>query len=112
MEGGRGLEGEKRGEEERREEERGRVVDSRSQKWKLRYYTRPNGKKRGPVFTASWRQFVKAKRLRVGDEFIFYGHQVRAADGQLKMKYMIEVKRRSMLTYNGEPVTLDVEYLA
>ncbi|KAK0602773.1 hypothetical protein LWI29_036808 [Acer saccharum] len=89
-----------------------KVVDSRSQKWKLRYYTRPNGKKRGPVFTAGWRQFIKAKRLRVGDEFTFYGDQVRAADGQLKMRYMIEVKSRSMLTYNGEPVALDVEYLA
>ncbi|KAK0599974.1 hypothetical protein LWI29_011115 [Acer saccharum] len=89
-----------------------KVVDSRSQKWKLRYYTRPNGRRRSPVFTAGWRQFVRAKRLRVGDEFAFYGLQVRAANGQLRMKYMIEVKRRSMLTFNKEPVTLDVEYLA
>ncbi|KAK0587000.1 hypothetical protein LWI29_015949 [Acer saccharum] len=87
-------------------------MDSRSQKWKLRYYTRPSGKKRGPVFTAGWSRFVKAKRLRVGDEFTFYGHQVRAVDGQLKMKYMIEVKRPSILTFRGEPLTSDVEYLA
>ncbi|KAK0601344.1 hypothetical protein LWI29_023323 [Acer saccharum] len=86
------------------------VVDSRSQKWKLRYYTRPYGKKIGPVFTAGWRRFVEAKRLRVGDALTFYGHQVRAIDGQLKMKYTVEVKRPSM-TFNGEPVTSDVEYL-
>ncbi|KAK3200505.1 hypothetical protein Dsin_023920 [Dipteronia sinensis] len=66
-----------------------KVVDSRSQKWKLRYYTRPNGRKRGPVFTAGWRRFTKAKRLQVGDELTFYGAQVRAGDRQLKMKYMI-----------------------
>ncbi|KAK0599397.1 hypothetical protein LWI29_004892 [Acer saccharum] len=88
------------------------VMDSRGRKWKLRYYTRPNGRRRSPVFTAGWRRFVKAKRLRVGDKFTFYKDQVRAADGQLKMRYMIEVKRPSMLTFNGEPVTLDVEYLA
>ncbi|TXG65136.1 hypothetical protein EZV62_006411 [Acer yangbiense] len=87
-----------------------KVVDSRSQKWKLRYYTRPYGKKIGPVFTAGWRRFVEAKCLRVGDELTFYGHQVRATDGQLKMKYTVEVKRPSM-TFNGEPVTSDVEYL-
>ncbi|KAK0602690.1 hypothetical protein LWI29_036002 [Acer saccharum] len=87
-----------------------KVVDSRSQKWKLLYYTRPNGKKRGPVFTVGWPRFVKAKRLQVGDEFTFYGHQVRVVDGQMKMKYMIEVKRPSM-TFNGEPLTSDVEYL-
>ncbi|KAK0601151.1 hypothetical protein LWI29_021667 [Acer saccharum] len=88
------------------------AIPRAGRKWKLRYYTRPNGRRRSPVFTAGWRRFVKAKRLRVGDKFTFYGNQVRAADGQLKMRYMIEVKRPSMLTFNGEPVTLDVEYLA
>ncbi|KAK0601231.1 hypothetical protein LWI29_022354 [Acer saccharum] len=89
-----------------------KVVDSRSQKWKLRYYTRPNGKKKGPLFTTGWCQFVEAKHLQVGDELTFYGHQVqvRAAEGKLKMKYMIEVKRPSF-TFNGEPLTSDVEYL-
>ncbi|TXG65133.1 hypothetical protein EZV62_006408 [Acer yangbiense] len=69
-----------------------KVVDSRSQKWKLCYYTRPNGKKKGPLFTTGWCQFVEAKHLQVGDELTFYRHQVqvRAAEGKLKMKYMIE----------------------
>ncbi|KAI9185380.1 hypothetical protein LWI28_006637 [Acer negundo] len=88
-----------------------KVVDSRSQKWKLLYYTRPTGKKKGPVFTTGWRRFVEAKHLQVGDELTFYGHQVTAADGKLKTEYMIEVKRQSM-TFNGEPLTSDVEYLA
>ncbi|KAK3223538.1 hypothetical protein Dsin_010563 [Dipteronia sinensis] len=89
-----------------------KVVDSRSQEWELRYYTRPNGKKKSPVFTKGWREFVQDKRLRVGDEFTFYGHQVRAGDGQLKMEYMFEVKRPSSMTFDGVPLTSDVEYLA
>ncbi|KAK2638298.1 hypothetical protein Ddye_026093 [Dipteronia dyeriana] len=38
-----------------------KVVDSRSQKWNLRFYTRPNGRGRGPVFTAGWPRLVKPK---------------------------------------------------
>ncbi|TXG65129.1 hypothetical protein EZV62_006404 [Acer yangbiense] len=88
-----------------------KVVDSRSQKWKLRYYTRPNGKKKGPIFTTGWCRFVETNRLQVGDELTFCGHQVRAADGKLKMKYMIEVKRIISMTFKGEPLTSNVEYL-
>ncbi|KAK3200458.1 hypothetical protein Dsin_023873 [Dipteronia sinensis] len=86
-----------------------KVVDARGQEWELHYYTRPNGKKKGPVFTTGWREFAGDKGLQVGDDITFSGHQVRADDGQLKMKFMIEVKRRTM-TFNGaEPVTVDVE---
>ncbi|KAK4840214.1 hypothetical protein QYF36_002587 [Acer negundo] len=88
-----------------------KVVDSRGQKWEFCYYTRPNGKKKGPVFTTGWPQFVEAKGLRVGNELTFYGYQVRATDGRLKMKYTIEVKRIISMTFNGEPLTSDVEYL-
>ena len=80
--------------------------------WELHYYTRPRGQKR-TFFTLGWRQFVKTKRLQVGDELVFSGHQVAAADhGEPEMRYMIQVKRPSPVTFNGEPVTLDVEYLA
>ncbi|TXG65205.1 hypothetical protein EZV62_006480 [Acer yangbiense] len=88
-----------------------KVVDTRSQEWILRYYTRPNGNRECPVFTTGWRQFVQDKCLQVGDELTFYGHQVRADDGELKMKFMIEVKGPSLVTFNGEALTLDVEYL-
>ncbi|KAI9185372.1 hypothetical protein LWI28_006597 [Acer negundo] len=85
------------------------VVDARSQEWKLRYYTRPNGNKKSPVFTIGWREFVRAKGLQVEDELTFSGYQVRADDGQLKMKFMIDVKRQTMTFNGGEPITVDVE---
>ncbi|KAK0602927.1 hypothetical protein LWI29_038299 [Acer saccharum] len=88
------------------------AADIRGKEWELHYYTRPRGRK-CPVFTTGWRQFVEAKRLQVGDELIFSGHQVAAADhGEPEMQYMIQVKRPGPVTFNGEPVTLDVEYLA
>ncbi|KAK0601641.1 hypothetical protein LWI29_026013 [Acer saccharum] len=90
-----------------------KAADIWGQEWELHYYTRPTGRK-CPIFTTGWHQFVEAKRLQVGDEFIFYGHQVRATDGELKILYMIEVKRLISMTFQGEPniITLDVEYLA
>ncbi|KAI9187006.1 hypothetical protein LWI28_023293 [Acer negundo] len=89
------------------------VADIRGHKWPLRYYTRPNGNKKGPVFTNGWREFAREKNVQVGDELTFYGHQVRDDDGELKMKYMIEVKRIISMTFKGQPniITLDVEYL-
>ncbi|KAK4840705.1 hypothetical protein QYF36_016112 [Acer negundo] len=83
-----------------------KVMDSRSQKWKLHYYIRSNGEKKGPVFIIGWCQFVDVKHLQIDDELTFYGRQiqVKAAEGKLKMKYMVEVKRPSF-TFNGEPLT-------
>ncbi|KAI9185782.1 hypothetical protein LWI28_010590 [Acer negundo] len=89
------------------------AADIWGQQWPLRYYTRPAGHHKGPIFTKNgWCQFVEAKRLRVGDEFIFSGHQVIAADGELEIQYKIEVKRASAITFKGQLVVLDVEYLA
>ncbi|KAK3200449.1 hypothetical protein Dsin_023864 [Dipteronia sinensis] len=87
-----------------------KAADIWGQEWPLRYYTRPKGNREGPVFTTGWRKFVEAKRLQVGDEFIFYGNQVRVDDGEVKMVYMIEVKRPGPVTFQNEPVTLDAEY--
>ena len=87
------------------------AADIWGKEWELHYYTRPRGRK-CPVFTTGWRQFVEAKQLRVGDELIFSGHQVIAADGELEIQYKIEVKRASAITFQGQPVVLDVEYLA
>ncbi|KAK4850308.1 hypothetical protein QYF36_005514 [Acer negundo] len=88
------------------------AADIWGKEWELHYYTRPRGRK-CPVFTTGWRQFVKTKRLQVGDELVFSGHQVAAADhGEPEMRYMIQVKRPGPVTFNGELVTLDVEYLA
>ncbi|KAI9186826.1 hypothetical protein LWI28_021376 [Acer negundo] len=84
------------------------VLDARSQEWKLRYHARPSEDKQGPVFTTGWREFVQTKCLQVEDELTFSAHQVRADDGSLKMKFMIDVKRQTM-TFNGEPITVDVE---
>ena len=88
-----------------------KVVDSRDQKWKFRYYTRPNRNRKAPVFTIGWLQFVRAKRLQVGDEFTFSGHQVRATDGEWEMQYMIQVTRPGFVTFQGQPIIyLDVDY--
>ncbi|KAI9185456.1 hypothetical protein LWI28_007430 [Acer negundo] len=88
------------------------AADIWGKEWELHYYTRPRGRK-CPVFTIGWRQFVKTKCLQVGDELVFSGHQVAAADhGEPEMRYMIQVKRPGPVTFNGELVTLDVEYLA
>ncbi|TXG65217.1 hypothetical protein EZV62_006492 [Acer yangbiense] len=90
-----------------------KAADIWGKEWPLCYYTRPNGSKICPVFTTGWHQYVEAKGVRVGDELIFSGHQVAAADGELpEMQYMIRVTRPSLVTFNGEPVPLDVEYLA
>ncbi|KAK0599721.1 hypothetical protein LWI29_007991 [Acer saccharum] len=88
------------------------AADIWGQQWPLRYYTRPNGSKICPVFTTGWNQYVDAKGVRVGDQLIFSGHQVAGADGELEMRYMIRVTRPGPVTFNGEPVPLDVEYLA
>ncbi|KAK0599001.1 hypothetical protein LWI29_001412 [Acer saccharum] len=85
------------------------VMDSKEQPWTLRYYTRPSGNRASPVFTVGWLQFVRAKSLKVGDELTFYGHQVRAADGELQVQFRIQVTRKSIVTYQGQPVYLDVE---
>ncbi|KAK4851394.1 hypothetical protein QYF36_014740 [Acer negundo] len=77
-----------------------------------RYYTRPNGNRICPVFTIGWYLYVKAKGVRVGDQLIFSGCQVVGADGELEMRYKIRVTRPGPVTFNGEPVPLDVEYLA
>ncbi|TXG65216.1 hypothetical protein EZV62_006491 [Acer yangbiense] len=90
-----------------------KAADIWGKEWPLRYYTRPNGSKICPIFTTGWLQYVEAKGVRVGDELIFSGHQVTAADGELPgMQYMIRVTRPSLVTFNGESVPLDVEYLA
>ncbi|TXG65180.1 hypothetical protein EZV62_006455 [Acer yangbiense] len=69
------------------------AADIRGKEWELHYYTRPRGRK-CLVFTTGWRQFVEAKRVQVGDELVFSGHQVAAADhGEPEMQYMIQVKR-------------------
>ncbi|KAI9186418.1 hypothetical protein LWI28_017048 [Acer negundo] len=85
------------------------VMDTTEQVWTLRYYTRPSGNRKYPVFTVGWLKFVRVKCLRVGDELTFYGHQVRDADGELQMQYEIQVTRTSNVTYQGEPISLDVE---
>ncbi|KAK0600081.1 hypothetical protein LWI29_011467 [Acer saccharum] len=85
------------------------VMDSKEQMWTLRYYTRPAGNRASPVITVGWLEFVRAKRLEVGDELTFYGHQDGAADGELQMQYMIQVTRTSNVTYQGDPISLDVE---
>ncbi|KAK3200426.1 hypothetical protein Dsin_023841 [Dipteronia sinensis] len=86
------------------------VVDSTKQAWTLRYYTRPNGNRAIPVFTAGWLQFVRAKGVRVGDKLILSGHQVRDdSNGEVQMVFGIQVTRSSNVTYQGEPVYLDVE---
>ncbi|TXG65221.1 hypothetical protein EZV62_006496 [Acer yangbiense] len=88
------------------------AADIWGQQWPLRYYTRPNGSKICPVFTTGWNRYVEAKGVRVGDQLIFSGHQVAGADGELEMRYMIQVTRPGPVTFNREPVPLDVEYLA
>ncbi|TXG65227.1 hypothetical protein EZV62_006502 [Acer yangbiense] len=88
------------------------AADIWGQQWPLRYYTRPNGNRICPVFTTGWHQYVEAKGVRVGDQLIFSGHQVAGADGELEMRYMIRVTRPGPVTFNREPVPLDVEYLA
>ncbi|KAK0598909.1 hypothetical protein LWI29_000624 [Acer saccharum] len=85
------------------------VMDSKEEPWTLRYYTRPGGNRASPVFTVGWLQFVRAKRLQVGDELTFDGYQVRADDGELQVQYRIQVTRKSIVTYQGQPVYLDVE---
>ncbi|TXG65146.1 hypothetical protein EZV62_006421 [Acer yangbiense] len=85
------------------------VMDSKEQMWTLRYYTRPAGNRASPVITVGWLEFVRAKRLEVGDELTFYRHQDRAANGELQMQYMIQVTRTSNVTYQGDPISLDVE---
>ncbi|KAK0599207.1 hypothetical protein LWI29_003261 [Acer saccharum] len=85
------------------------VMDTTEQVWTLRYYTRPSGNRKYPVFTVGWLEFVRVKRLRVGDELTFYGHQVRDADGELQMQYGIQVVRTSNVTFQGKPISLDVE---
>ncbi|KAK0599121.1 hypothetical protein LWI29_002590 [Acer saccharum] len=88
------------------------AADIWEKEWELNYYTRPRGRK-CPVFTIGWRQFVEAKRLQVGDELVFSGHQVAAVDHEEpEMWYKIHVERPSPVTFDGEPVPLDVEYLA
>ncbi|TXG65115.1 hypothetical protein EZV62_006390 [Acer yangbiense] len=85
------------------------VEDSTEQAWTLRYYTRPNGNRPNPVFTTGWLQFVEAKGLKDGDKLILSGQQVRDADGEVKTVFGIQVTRPSKITYQGEPVYLDVE---
>ncbi|KAI9186792.1 hypothetical protein LWI28_020920 [Acer negundo] len=80
--------------------------------WPLRYYTRPNGNRICLVFTTGWNQYVEAKGVRVGDQLTFSGHQVSGADGKLEMRYKIRVTRPGPVIFTGEPVHLDVEYLA
>ncbi|TXG65203.1 hypothetical protein EZV62_006478 [Acer yangbiense] len=89
------------------------AADIWGQQWPLCYCIWSNGSKKGLVFTSGWHQHVEAKGVRVGDELFFFGHQVaaRADDGELKMKFMIEVKGPGLVTFNGETLTLDVEYL-
>ncbi|TXG65239.1 hypothetical protein EZV62_006514 [Acer yangbiense] len=90
-----------------------KAVDIWGKEWPLRYYTRPSRSKICPVFTTGWQEYVEAKDVRVGDELNFSGHQVAAANGELpEMQYKIWVTRPSPVTFNGEPVPLDVEYLA
>ncbi|TXG65130.1 hypothetical protein EZV62_006405 [Acer yangbiense] len=78
-----------------------KVTDSREQVCTLRYYTRPSGNRANPVFTVGWLQFVRAKCLEAGDKLTIYGRQ----DGECQ----IQVTRTSNVTYQGEPVYLDVE---
>ncbi|TXG65113.1 hypothetical protein EZV62_006388 [Acer yangbiense] len=85
------------------------VVDSTKQVWTFRYYTRPTGNRASPVFTTGWLKFVRAKGLKVGDKLILCGQQVRDADGEVQMEYSIQVTRTSNITYQGEPIYLDVE---
>ncbi|KAK4840929.1 hypothetical protein QYF36_021623 [Acer negundo] len=85
------------------------VMDTMERVWTFRYYTRPNGNRKYPIFTVGWLEFVRVKRLRVGDELTFYRHQVRDADGELQMQYGIQVMRTSNVTYQGEPISPDVE---
>ncbi|KAI9187446.1 hypothetical protein LWI28_028254 [Acer negundo] len=85
------------------------VMDTMERVWTFRYYTRPNGNRKYPIFTVGWLEFVRVKRLRVGDELTFYRHQVRDADGELQMQYGIQVMRTSNVAYQGEPISLDVE---
>ncbi|TXG65183.1 hypothetical protein EZV62_006458 [Acer yangbiense] len=88
------------------------AADNWGEEWELNYYTKPRGRK-CPVFTTGWCQFVEAKRPQVGDELVFSGHHVAAADhGEPEMRYMIHVERPSPVTFDGEPVPLAVEYLA
>ncbi|KAK0602643.1 hypothetical protein LWI29_035578 [Acer saccharum] len=56
------------------------VMYSKEQVWALWYYPRPSGNLAIPAFTVGWLQFVRAKRIKVGNELTFYGHQVRAVD--------------------------------
>ena len=88
------------------------AVDSRNQLWPLRYYTRPNGNRKVPVFTTGWSIFADKKFLQAGDELIFSSHQVRAADGELKVLFMIQVTRLGPVsTFQGQPIIrLDVEH--
>ncbi|KAI9185517.1 hypothetical protein LWI28_028758 [Acer negundo] len=85
------------------------AMDTMEQIWTLRYYTRPSGNRKGPVFTVGWLGFVQNKSLEVGDKLIFCGHQFRAAGGELQMQYKIQVTRKSNVNYQGEPISLDVE---
>ncbi|TXG65139.1 hypothetical protein EZV62_006414 [Acer yangbiense] len=80
------------------------VTDSMEKKWTFRYYTRPGGNRTNPVFTVGWLQFVQAKRLETGDKLTISGRQ----DGSL----YIEVTRQSNVTFQGEPVYLDIENCA
>ena len=77
------------------------VMDSRDQVWTLRLYIRPSGNRANPVFTVGWLEFVQAKCLKVGDKLTIYRRQ----DGELQ----IQVTRTSNVTYQGQPVYLDVE---
>ncbi|KAK4851153.1 hypothetical protein QYF36_012826 [Acer negundo] len=72
------------------------AADIWGQQWPFRYYTRPNGNRICPVFATGWHQYVEAK----------------GADGEPEMRYMIRVTRPGPVTFNGEPLTMDVEYLA
>ncbi|TXG65141.1 hypothetical protein EZV62_006416 [Acer yangbiense] len=84
------------------------VIDTTEQRrWPLRLYTRPTGKRASPIFTVGWLNFVRDKALKVGDKLIFSGHRVRAVDGELQMQYMVQVARKSKVTFQGEPVYLD-----
>ncbi|TXG65134.1 hypothetical protein EZV62_006409 [Acer yangbiense] len=75
--------------------------DSIETVWTLRYYTRPGGNRANPVFTVGWLKFVRAKRVEAGDKLTIY----RCQDGELQ----IQATRKSNVTYQGEPVYLDVE---
>ncbi|XVF01171.1 hypothetical protein REPUB_Repub04eG0065400 [Reevesia pubescens] len=51
------------------------VRDKNRKVWTFRLYTRKNDGHPKPVLTKGWIEFVKQKKLRVGDKVIFLVHE-------------------------------------